>query len=169
MPPIPEAPVSTEVEVIHKDVRDLFSRGINSSAPIRSLTLKRVLTRPLVAMSHRKQLAVEVQSDMYLMDLPLTGRGGGTGATRVFDALELVPTETGFKDGDECVVVCNEIMCSSLAKNGWQSMKAITDKDGVTTYQKVDGRPLKGALLGFISGDIVDGKRYRAISVAELE
>jgi hypothetical protein len=159
----------TTAIVVHKDVGDLFKRSINAVGPVRSLTLKRVLTRPLVSMARRKQLAVEAQSDIYLMDLPLKGRSGGIGATRVFDAKELVIVDGGFKEGDEVIVVCHEIMCSALGRAGFASKSAVTDDRGNVTFKDIPGKALKSALIAFISGDIEDGKRYRSISVAELE
>lgn len=151
------------------EVSDLFKRPINSVGPVRSLKLKRVLTRPLVSMSKRKELAVECQSDMYLMELPLTSRGGGLSATRVFDAVELIPVAGGVQAGDEIIVLCHEIMASAIGKAGYSTLKSVDDGDGGIKYEPVAGNPLKGKCLGFISGEAADGKRYRAISVAELE
>lgn len=165
-----EKPVETRtVEVVGKNINDLFKRSINAGSPVRSLTMRRVLTRPLVSMSKRKQLACRVESEIYSIDLPLTGRAGGMGEARVFDATELVPTEGGFVDGDQIIVTCHEIMCSSLAKSGYASMKDVSENGTHVRFEPITGKSLKGALLGFITGEIADGKRYRSISVAELE
>lgn len=165
-----QEPTTTAVATVEAvKTSDLFKRPINSIGPVRTLKLKRVLTRPLVSMSKRKELAVECQSEMYLMELPLTGRKGGTAPTRVFDAVELVPTEHGFQQGDEVIVLCHEIMASAIGKSGYSTIKSIDDGEGNLTFETISGAPLKGKCLGFISGDIADGKRYRAISVAELE
>lgn len=144
------------------EVRDLFKRSINATAQVRSLTLKRVLTRPLVSMSHTKQLAVIVQSEMYTMPLNITGRGGGTGEVRVFDAIDATSE-------DEVIVICHQIMCSALQRAGYRTLGFVqSEKDG-DSFPEVAGKPLKGAKFAFLSGDVVDGKRYRQVSVAELE
>src|SRR5437016_5604061 len=120
-----EQPVTQAIATVEaKDVSDLFRRAINTIGPTRTLSMRRVLTRPLVSMSRRKKLAVEVQSEMYLMDLPLKGRSGGMGATRVFDATELVPTEHGFAKSDEVIVLCHEVMCSAIGRAGYASKGA---------------------------------------------
>lgn len=150
-------------------MRDLFHRKVVGGGNIRQLTMRRTLTRPLVSMAKRKSLAVECTSDMTTMDLPLKGRAGGLAPTRVFEAKELIPTEHGFVDGDEVLVLCHEIMCSAIERAGYKSLKPNPDAEALPEYVQTEGRSLVGALLGFLSGDIEDGKRYRAISIAELE
>lgn len=159
----------TALEPIGSDLRDLFNRTPTDVGPVRTLHMKRTLTRSLVSMSKRKQLAVQCQSEIYIMDLPLKGRSGGMSQVRVFDARELVPGEIGFTNGDEIIVVCHEVMCSALARAGYQSIKTSDSVDSPVLYEPVPGNTLTGALLGFVSGDIEDGKRYRSIYVAELE
>lgn len=169
LPPVADKPVEAVQVTQHKTVSELFSRSINNAGKMRSLALKRVLTRPLVSMSNRGKLAVQASSDMYLMDLPLKGRAGGIGATRVIDALELVQTENGFVEGDEIIVVCHELMCSALQRSGFGVFTTVKDDKGNTTYTAVAGKPISGAMFAFLSGNIEDGKRYRSISVAELQ
>jgi hypothetical protein len=171
LPEIPVTPetVNPEVEINNSQVRDLFHQPIVQRGVVRTLKMRRTLTRPLVSMAKRKTLAVECESDIFVMDLPLKGRAGGMSSVRVFEAKELVPTEAGFIDGDECLVVVHEIMASSLSKAGYESMKLNEDPQAEQQYVTIPGKSLKGALLGFLSGDIEDGKRYRSISVAELE
>lgn len=159
----------TALEPIGSDLRDLFNRTPNLVGPVRQLHMKRTLTRPLVSMSKRKQLAVQCHSDVYIMDLPLKGRSGGMSQVRVFDAAELVAGENGFSNGDEIIVICHEVMCSALARAGYQSIKTTDNLEAPALYEPVPGLTLVGALLGFVSGDIEDGKRYRSIYVAELE
>ena len=166
---IHDATVGTALEPVPTDLRDLFSRTPNSVGPVRTLHMKRVLTRPLVSMSKRKQLAVECESEMYLFELPLTGRGGGMATLRVFDATELVAGENGFTQGDKIIVICHEIMCSALMRAGYAVLVGSIEENAPTPYVQHPGKELKGSLLGFVGGDIADGKRYRSIYVAELE
>src|SRR5438105_15855058 len=71
------------------EVGDLFSRAINSREPVKSITLKRTLTKPLVAMAHTKQLLMTCTSDMYMMELPLKGRSAEMSDVRVVDIEEI--------------------------------------------------------------------------------
>lgn len=169
--PTQAQPVSETPETDAKPVKvnDLFKRTVNGRGPVRTLTMRRVLTRPIKSMGKLKQLAVECQSEIFVMDLPNTSRAGGISHAVVFEAKELVATPEGFQDGDDILVACHAVMSSAIGKAGFASLLRKEDEEGEEVIEKIEGKPLKGVLLGFIAGDIADGKRYRSISVAELE
>lgn len=167
----PATPVSAAPETDNSpaSMKSLFQRSPNGLGPVRQLHLRRVLTRPMVTMAKLKSLVCEAQSEIYVMPLPNKSRKGGVSNAIVFDAREYVQTESGFAAGAEIIVACHAIMVRALKDAGFSVIIRSEDAEGEEIIESEEGKPLTGALLAFMSGDIEDGKRYRSISVAELE
>jgi hypothetical protein len=164
-PATPETPAASD----KRTVNDLFHRAPVGHGPVRTLTMRRTLTRPMVSMAKRKMLVLECQSEVKVMELPSKTRKGGVSKAIVLEGIELVPVEGGVAPSDEIIVALHSMMASAIGKAGFATLIKSENDDQEEIIEVVPGKPLTGVTLGFAAGDIEDGKRYRSISVVELE
>lgn len=154
---------STSVAV-QPSVSDAFDRYINGGVQrITAINFKRQLTRTLVAMAHRSQLLIQFTGEMYVLDLPSTGRAEATSPAFVVDGIDL-------ETGEEISLVCNVVIVSSLQRAGYSvvsSREPNENKVMVTHY--TPGRVLLGGQFAMRSGAIKAGKAYRDIQVVEVQ
>jgi len=158
----PAKPNSEVIPEQPQSVDDFFKRAINDKTPVVHLTLKRILTKPLVSMGRTKVLVAECTSEMYTMDLPLKGRSGGVAPARVIDIIHPTTKEEG-------TLIVHEVMASSLERAAFRILKTVRDDKDKVTYVEKTGTPLKGHTFAFKAGDIDAEKRHRNVEVAELE
>lgn len=159
----PGQETNTAVAVVEPvAIPDLFKRSVNTASAIKSITLKRTLTRPLISMGRLKMLACECSSEMYTIDIPMSGRGGGSAPARVVDVLDV-------QNGEECLLIVHETMASAIERAGYVVLKPVV-KEGVTTgYTKSEGLPLKGHAFAFRTLALKGDKNYHTIETAEIE
>jgi hypothetical protein len=143
-------------------VSDLFARSINKANPVKSLKLKRVLTKPLLAMAHIKQLLFTLTSDMFIMTLPAKGRGAAPSLCVVADGVDV-------ENGQDGTLVMNTIMISALEKAGFRVVKTAPGEDGVVLTSETPGHSLVGKTFAFKRGDVNEEKGYRYIDVVEVD
>ncbi len=150
--------------VIHDStsIPDLFSRASNSPTPIRSITFKRTLTKPLIAMAHLKQLIFECKSEVYIMPLPLKGRSGGQGDARVIDGLDI-------ENNEEVTLIVNEMIASSWQRAGFQCIASVKQEGKENALVSVAGKSIIGHAFGLRRGDMNADKGYRVVDVVEVE
>lgn len=143
--PVNDSPVeqSNVPAVANKmtSVDDVFNREVNGLSPVKSITLKRVMTLPLVAMSHQRELLMRCTSEMYAKNLPTAGRTEGTGEATVIECTDL-------ESGDKILLVCNAMMVGAL-------------KDAAP--------PLIGRCFAFKASTFKEGKKYLVVDVIEVE
>lgn len=151
---------SSVTEPIH--VSDLFSRQINNRNGIKSVTLRRVLTRPLVAMANVKQLLFECKSEMYVMTLPMKGRAGGAGGVRVIDGTDLAV-------GEEVTLMCNEMMVAAFKRADYRVVTVTQNAEGEDVIIEVPGASIIGKAFAFKRGDMKEGKGYRVVDTVEVD
>lgn len=158
-----QAEVPTETQLVKSvELGDMFGGLTNKGGGVKSFTLKRTLTRPLIAMAHVKALAFECLDEMRVMELPAKGSAGGTGKARVIDGKNLVT-------GEESTLIVNEVMASSLQKAGFRTLSLKENEEKVQVESTNEGAPLKGKCFAFKSGGIKEGKGYLSVDVAEIE
>lgn len=120
---------------------DLFSRPVNGGSPIKSVTFRRLLTPPLVAMAHRRELLFECKSEMYQRSLPGGGRTEKELPATLIDGIDL-------ETGEVITLICNAMMKSAFERAT---------------------PPLINRAFGLRSGDIKADKKYRIIDVIEID
>jgi hypothetical protein len=160
-----QAPIEPEVTGLVRtdgnDLSTLFRRSANSTAPIKSITLTRTLTRPLLAAAHFEQLLFTCTSDLYIMSLPNKGRGGAPSPALVCDGINVANNE-------ESTLYVNAMMLGGLERGGFRVMKPIL-KDGETTgFSEHSGTSLIGHSFAFNSGSVKEGKGYRTVDTVEV-
>lgn len=120
---------------------DLFLRPVNGNAVVKSITFKKLLTRPLVAMAHKRELLFECTSEMYEHTLPTAGRTDKPSAATLIDGIDL-------ETGEEVSLILNTVM-----KSAFERAKP----------------PLSGRAFGLRAGEAKADKRYRIVDVIEVE
>lgn len=152
---------SSAVVKSSSDLSSLFSRAVNSSTPIKSITFKRTLTKPLIAMAHLRQLLFECRSEVYTMDLPLKGRAGGVGAARVIDGLDI-------ESNEEVTLIVNEMIASAWQRAGFAMIASVKQEGKENALVQVAGNSIIGHTFGLRRGDMNADKGYRVIDVVEV-
>jgi len=176
--PVPEVPIvpgedegvdQALVPIDESDVLSIFNRAVNQRAPI-TVNVGKVLTRPLVAMAHRKLLMVRCEGEMYTYNLPTAGRNADGAPARQVNCTEILLVDGKFVLGDEFILVLNEMMVSAMQREGYRVVTFTAgEKKSDTKEITIDGKPLTGAGFAFKSGNVVDGKRYRVVYTATLK
>lgn len=157
-----EKPPETQLQVMPQgNLTDLFSRSINAGGGVKSISLKRTLTKPLISMGKLKVLAVEFTSEIYSMDLPLSGRGGGMAPARVVDVKDV-------NSGEECILIVHETMSSAIQRAGYRVMKAERKDDKVEQYVEVPGASVIGKAFAFRTAALKGDKGYHMIETVEI-
>ena len=161
--PEEKPPATTEVVTQDADkLKVLFARGVNAISPVKSITLKSVLTKPLVAAAHFKQFLFTAHGDMYVMILPAKGRGAEPTEARVIDGLDV-------ESGQECILMVNAMMAGAMKRAGYAVITDNPDPEAETRYVPSAGNPLKGHSFAFKSGNINEDAGYRHVDVVEVE
>ena len=172
---LPEIPIEPEPEpaqpveaaaltsVDDKLVRNLL-RGMSnrSGAFVRSIAIKRTLTKPLKAMAHEHELVFTALSEMYTMELPVKGRSTGLSLARVIDGINVMRAE-------ECTLICNAMMVSALKRGGFSVFDPVYEDGVIVSYKQVDAQPLQGKSFVFEQGLINEEKGYRVVTCAEAQ
>jgi hypothetical protein len=116
----------------------------NGNHPVRQFNFAtaRLLTRPLTAMKHKRECAIQAESELYERDLPVAGRSDKPVKATLLDFMDL-------QSGTHEIMVCSAVMVTAF-------------KDASASV------PLKGRCFLLRAGDIVADKRYRHVDVAEL-
>jgi hypothetical protein len=126
---------------VMKNVDDVFNRVINTRANVKTITFKRTLTKPLVAMGHTKQLLLKVSEELYKYELPVKGR-----SEKMMPATILEGTDV--ETGEDVMLICTTMMASALERAG---------------------APLKGRCFAFREQGMKADKAYRVVDVVEVE
>jgi hypothetical protein len=160
-----QAPIEPEVtDLVRTDGNNLlalFNREVNSTAPIKSITLSRTLTKPMLAAAHFKQLLFTCTTDLYVQMLPNKGRGGQLGPALVVDGINVSTNE-------ESTLYVNAMMVGAFERGGFRVMKPIL-KDGETTgFAEQSGTSMIGHSFAFNSGSVKEGKGYRTVDTVEV-
>lgn len=130
-------------EIAHpvEDTNALFGRFINDPTKVVTVHFQKTLTKPLMSVSHRKEMMVGMLGEPYELEIPVAGRSEKAGAATVVDCLD-------FDTKSEITLVCNTMMVSAF---------------------KRDGKPLRGRVFHIEDRDIKADKRYRVVNVQEVE
>ena len=134
---------SSEAAALKKvaTVGDVFSRGVNGGAVVKSITMKRTLTRNIVSMAHTRELLCTFTSEPYKFKLAVAGRSD---TMQDADVADIVNLETG----EESMLVLNTVMLSAITR---------------------DGKPTSGRSFAFRQGSVRADKKYRVVDVVEVE
>jgi hypothetical protein len=130
-------------ELSRETVTDLVERAPNGLVRPKSMTLGRLLTRPLVAIAHTGRMIIECTSEMREETLMAAGRTDKEAPATLIDVVDWTNPEAPI----ECMLVCNAMM-----------------KTGFTRY----GGALTGKFFAVAGGDIVADKRYRHVDIREI-
>jgi hypothetical protein len=128
----------------HDSQLELMQRTPNALIRPKSISLGRLLTRPLVAPAHRQRIVFEATGNMYEMTLRAAGRTDKDSPAIVCEGVDWTDPE----NPQEIILVCNEML-----KSAFQRCAA----------------DIKGLWFAIAAGDIVADKRYRHIEVRQLE
>ena len=156
------------VPIDESDVLSLFTRTVNTRAPI-TVSAGKVLTRPLVAMAHRKLLMVRCEGEMYTHQLMSAGRQNEGAPARQVNCTEILLVDGRFVLGDEIILILNEMMVSAMQREGYRVVTFTSgEKKSDVKEVTIEGRSLNGAGFAFRAGTISEGKRYRVVDTITL-
>ena len=162
LPPAGDTAVTVVQPAGEFSIHSLFARKINGNPPVSNISLKRTLTKPLIAMAHAKELIFTCSSEVYIMELPSKDRKSEMDEVRVVDGVDEATTQ-------ECVLMLNELMAGAFKRGGYRTMVPDTDDKAISKYKEVPGNPLVGKSFAFREGVKKEGKGYRAIETVEVE
>ena len=125
----------------------LFSREPNSKNGVKSITLKRSFSRPMIAMAHQKELLIEFTSEMYEQQLAAAGRSDKLQPATLIDGVNI-------ETGEDCVLILNMLMKGALQR--------------ATKGQGDAVLPLVGRAFGFRLLNAQGDKKYKIIETVEV-
>jgi hypothetical protein len=167
----PETPVqANEAVAVHtflenedSDGMSIFDRQINSISPVKSITLKRQLTRSMVAMVHQKELLFTCESEMYTKLLPASGRSDKPQPATLINGIDL-------ETGEPICLICNIMMVSALETAKFPEGTALSD-DPQTRAAQIEkhGVSLIGRSFAFRNGRVRADKKYLIVETVEIE
>jgi len=162
LPPVGETEVTVVQPASEFSIDSLFARKINGIPPLSNISLKRTLTKPLIAMAHIKELIFTCSSEVYVMQLPAKDRKAEMDHVRVVDGVDESINQ-------ECVLMLNELMAGAFKRGGYRTMVPDTYDKAISKYKEVPGNSIIGKSFAFREGVKKEGKGYRAIETVEVE
>jgi hypothetical protein len=160
-PPALAAAVVDQISEDESALSKIFGKTNHIGRPIRSLTLKSTLTRPLLAAAHFKKLLFTCTGELYLMPLKGKSRAGEISDCVVVDGID---EETG----EEATLMCNAMMSSAFGRAGYATYVYGEDAEGNVVCNSASGLPIFGHSFAFKAGLINEGEGYRRVDVVEV-